>query len=109
MIGFWGLRRRIKALEDKDKLPPTPIVQTFNISPNPQPSAEQQPPERLRIYDEHNRTVCFGAHPKEMRIRFHDAETIMDDISHWLRETGYQRSVPPEAVKRVMRRLRRDK
>lgn len=106
MIGFWGNRRLIKTLEDREKSPtvnvPVSLSQTVNVSPS------QGFLGGPYIYDPYDRTVWFGTNYGDMRVRFGDADNAIEDISRWLRETGLQRVVSPEATQRVLYRLRHE-
>jgi len=106
-FGGWFGRRYLKMRRDiaeiKSKLELQLQPQSLAISINV--NTDQQSAGKPYIYDPYDRTVSFGTDDGDMDIRFHDAETIMDDISHWLRRSGHQRSVSPETVKRVMSRL----
>ena len=65
----------------------------------------QREPNGPCVYDPHERTVWFGTEHGDMPVRFHDAETVMDDITGWLRETGQQGRVSPERIRRIMHRV----
>ena len=58
------------------------------------------------FYEPHNRTIYFGTVHGDLMVRFDDAETIMDDITAWLKKTHQQRPVSPAAVAAARRRLK---
>ena len=58
------------------------------------------------FYDPRDRTLYFGTSHGDLIVRFDDAETIMDDITAWLKKTGQQRPVSPATVAAVLRRLK---
>lgn len=58
------------------------------------------------FYDPHDRTIYFGTSHGDLIVRFDDAETIMDDITAWLKKNSQQRPMSPATVQAVLRRLK---
>ena len=57
-------------------------------------------------YDPADGQMFFGTKHGDLRVRFHDADTIIEDIDAWLNEHGLKGRVSPDAVRTIMRRLK---
>ena len=57
-------------------------------------------------YDPVDGQMFFGTKHGDLRVRFHDADTIIEDIDAWLNEHGLKGRVSPDAVRTIMRRLK---
>lgn len=61
--------------------------------------------DNLYYVDDHARTVWFGTDLGDMKVDFHTPDLAIEDICKWLSETGLQRKISPEQVKRTLYRL----
>lgn len=86
---------RIDALEKQLEQPMQPsisVTQVMNTS-EPRPTA----------YDPANGQMFFGTKYGDLSVRFHDADTVIEDINVWLYTHNLKELVSPEAVKTVLR------
>ena len=58
--------------------------------------------DKPTAYDPTDGRMYFGTKYGDLRIRFHNAETIMDDIRAWLVLNDLNRSVSMDAVKAIL-------
>ena len=49
-------------------------------------------------YDPADGQMFFGTKHGDLRVRFHDADTIIEDIDAWLNEHGLKGRVSPDAI-----------
>ena len=104
--GFWGKRYRDLKQEvaDLKRGRSRSDMHSIHFAPQININAGQPNTDKPFIYDPNERTVWFGTEHGDMRVRFHDADTIMDDINKWLEETKQRRSVSADRIRRVLYR-----
>ena len=95
--GYLG-RKQVRELQEQiNQLmhqPQTSIQQTFI---NGIPLDRQQ-----TVYNDAEGRMFFGTKYGDMAVRFHNAETIKNDIDTWLLNNGLTAFVSPDAVKTIL-------
>lgn len=99
--GYLGTKQIRKLQDQIDQLneqrqPPAPNV---NVNVNVGELQQDKP----TAYDPVDGRMYFGTKHGDLPVRFHDAETIIDDINEWLLANDLKGPVSPEAVKTILR------
>lgn len=90
------MRKMKEEISELKRAKDRPLIQQTFISGAP---TDNQP----TAYNPADGRMFFGTTYGDMAVRFHDAETIIDDINAWLLDNDLKGPVSPESVKAILR------